>query len=612
MQKIVLTACLGLSVLSAQAQLNVDLLYQNDYPENMSNIWGWTAPGGEEYVILGSFDGTYLIDITDPSSPDELQFIDGNNSTWRQIAVWDHYAYVVNESGGGLLCIDLSGLPGTAAYAFSDADGAGLTTAHQVWADENGYVYVFGSNLDGGSSVILNANADPMDPPMVGSTDTWYVHHGFARGDTLYESNIYQGWFSVWDVSDKSMPVLLATQETPGTFTHNVVPSDNGQFLFTTDEKSNGSLAAYDISDLSDIQYQSEFRANPGTSSIPHYAWYFDGFVVTAWYKDGVIITDATHPEFMIKTGYYDTHPGSGSGFSGAWGCYPYFPSGTLVVSDISEGFFVLHPTYVHASFVEGTITDSDSGLPVFGATASLLTLSGTTVSSSLDGGYITGAVADGIYTLEVSKAGYATASIPVSLSAGVTLAEDILLEPVTATCESPVILGASSITSSSAYLDWTNVGADQYSVIYKKVGGSGTIHTTTATNYLATGLESCSTYKWAVRASCPDGSKKKSVFGTFFTGGASCRDGALTVVEDISVFPNPAAGIITVVVADEADITSLLVLDVLGNMVLQATVSADNFGMVQLDCSALAAGSYRIIAETGEQFFTAPLQVIH
>ena len=67
-------------------------------------------------------------------------------------------------------------------------------------------------------------------------------------------------------------------------------------------------------------------------------------------------------------------------------------------------------------------------------------------------------------------------------------------------------------------------------------------------------------------------------------------QDGALTVVEDISVFPNPAADIITVVVADEADITSLLVLDVLGNMVLQATVSADNFGMVQLDCSALAA----------------------
>ena len=62
-----------------------------------------------------------------------------------------------------------------------------------------------------------------------------------------------------------------------------------------------------------------------------------------------VIITDATHPEFMIKTGYYDTHPGSGS-FSGAWGAILIFPSGTLVVSDISEGF-VLHPTYVHTSF---------------------------------------------------------------------------------------------------------------------------------------------------------------------------------------------------------------------------------------------------------------------
>ena len=49
----------------------------------------------------------------------------------------------------------------------------------------------------------------------------------------------------------------------------------------------------------------------------------------------------------------------------------------------------------------------------------------------------------DGIYTLEVSK-GYATASIPVSLSVQVSHAEDILLEPVTATRESPVILGAS------------------------------------------------------------------------------------------------------------------------------------------------------------------------
>lgn len=109
--------------------------------------------------------------------------------------------------------------------------------------------------------------------------------------------------------------------------------------------------------------------ANPGTSSIPHYAWYFDGFVVTAWYKDGVIITDATHPEFMIKTGYYDTHPGSGSGFSGAWGAILIFLQEHWWYL-ISLKVFVLHPTYVHASFVEGTITDSDSGLPVFGATA--------------------------------------------------------------------------------------------------------------------------------------------------------------------------------------------------------------------------------------------------
>ncbi len=42
--------------------------------------------------------------------------------------------------------------------------------------------------------------------------------------------------------------------------------------------------------------------------------------------------------------GYYDTDtdPTTYSGFSGAWGTYPYFPSGLVIASDMKKGLFVL------------------------------------------------------------------------------------------------------------------------------------------------------------------------------------------------------------------------------------------------------------------------------
>lgn len=432
MKKVLL---LLLAVLAGQfvfAQLNTELLGQLSYSDDLSNVWGWTSDDGHEYAIVGTFDGTSIVDITDPTDPTEIQFIDGANSIWRQIGVWSHYAYVANESGGGILCIDLENLPitGVADFAFSDG-GIGITTSHILYCDEAGTIYVFGSNKHSGSTVMLDATADPMDPPYLGATDDWYVHHGFARNDTLYESNIYEGWFSVWDVSDKSSPVLLATQETPGVFTHNVVAMDNGIHLFSTDEVTNGSLGAYDISDLSDIQYKGEFRPTPGTNSIPHYTWNKEHWLTTAWYRDGLVITDNSHPEAIVMTGWYDTSPLSGNGFNGAWGVYPYFPSGNVVVSDIEEGLFVLGVDYVSAAFLSGTVTDASTSAPLFGVSVELSDPSGST-STALDGGYITGLATAGTYSATYSKPGYITATVTgIVLENGVTTIEDVELEPL-------------------------------------------------------------------------------------------------------------------------------------------------------------------------------------
>ena len=39
----------------------------------------------------------------------------------------------------------------------------------------------------------------------------------------------------------------------------------------------------------------------------------------------------------MVEVAYYDSYPGSGWGFDGCWGTYP-FTSGNIISSDINSG----------------------------------------------------------------------------------------------------------------------------------------------------------------------------------------------------------------------------------------------------------------------------------
>lgn len=420
------------------AQLNIDFLGQLEYGVQLSNLTGWADGAGNEYAIVGTEDGTSIVDITDPTTPEEVQFIDGVNSIWREVRTWENYAYVVTEGGGGLLCIDLSGLPDDIDYNLTDC-GVGLSSGHTVFCDENGIVHVFGSNLAGGGDIMFNADvANPLEPEYVGEVPDWYIHDGYVRGDTLWAGNIYEGHFSVWDLSDKTDPELLATQNTPHNFTHNTWLSDDGNYLFTTDEVTNATVASYDVSDLTDIQELDQFRANPGTNSIPHNTFVFGDFLVTAYYRDGVVITDATNPDILIKTGEYDTSPLSGDGFNGAWGCWPYLPSGNIIVSDMGEGLFILGPTYVHACYIEGNVTDASTGANIFGAAVEIVT---TPVETSTDivGHYASGLADEGTYDITFSKTGYESKTVTgVNLTSGDIVVVDVELEP----------LGSTSITS--------------------------------------------------------------------------------------------------------------------------------------------------------------------
>ena len=61
-------------------------------------------------------------------------------------------------------------------------------------------------------------------------------------------------------------------------------------------------------------------------------------------YVSGLQILDISDPVNPKEVGHFDTVPWgeNAPGFAGSWSNYPYFESGTIVVSSITEGVFLV------------------------------------------------------------------------------------------------------------------------------------------------------------------------------------------------------------------------------------------------------------------------------
>ena len=426
------------------AQLNITEVGHLDYQalrsSDLSNLWGYVDEEGNEYALVGvngangqnNTGGFSIVDVTDPADPQEVFFTSGPNSIWREIKTYGDHAYITTEAEGGLMIVDLSPLPQSTDLPVTIFQGDGWITSHSLFIDETiGRLYINGANRGNGGCILYDLTQDPMAPVEVGEFDTWYVHDCYARGGLLYAAHILDGFLSIVDVSDPASPVLLGTQHTPNNFTHNCWLDDTGNFLYTTDEKPNSYVASYNVSDPSDIQFLDKLQTAPGSTAIVHNTYWLNGYVVQSYYTEGVSIYDVTQPDNMVEVGHYDTSPFTGDGFNGAWGVYPYLPSGNLLVSDIEGGLFILAPTYVQACWLEGMITDAQDGDPVNQAT---LTITGTTASGTtgFTGSYSTGWAVAGTYEVAVSAPGYEPTTVTgVVLQNGQTTLLDVELVPL-------------------------------------------------------------------------------------------------------------------------------------------------------------------------------------
>ncbi|MBL7776275.1 MAG: choice-of-anchor B family protein, partial [Saprospiraceae bacterium] len=373
--------------------------------QKLANIWGY-ASGGQEYALVGGRNGMIIVDVTDPNNPAQIVQIPGVASDWREIRTYSHYAYIVSEGANSKIqIVDLNDLPDPNPDYHTVDGGSGITKGHALHIDEvKGYLYIYGSNLNGGRAQIYNLNNDPYNPSYVGFVNfIGYVHDGYVNNDKMYAAHIYTGQVAIVNLTNKTNPTLLGTFNTPNNFPHNTWLT--GNTLLTTDEVSNSYLTSYDVTNPSNITELDRIQLTPGSGSIVHNTHILDNYAVTSWYKDGFAIVDVSRPANMVVVGKYDTYPdGSGNGFEGCWGVYPYLPSGTILASNIraintnNGELWVLTPTYVRGCYLEGAVTDATNGNPLPGANVQILTTSTSGVTNA-SGLYKIGQLQSGTFT---------------------------------------------------------------------------------------------------------------------------------------------------------------------------------------------------------------------
>jgi choice-of-anchor B domain-containing protein len=347
------------------------------------SVWGWvdTSDNNKEYAIQGSSSGTYIIDVSTPTSPVVKDFIPGRrgNCIWREYKTYSHYLYAISDdaSPNSFQIIDLSYLPDSVHVVYDDVtifershtlyiDGDKLYCGSVTLPSAGGYYSMAVYSLTNPELPVLIRTLNQDDPSIS------FAHDMFVRNDTVYASCGNQGLFIYKLNADSTLSLINSLTSYPDQgYNHSSSLTANGQTLIFCDEvPRNLSVKLINVSDLQNISIESTFKSNEGATAHNPYI-IGNNRAVIAYYQDGVQIYNIGNPALPVKTGYFDTDTTdgannnyniSGSAYRGCWGAYVHLPSGIILASDMQNGLFVLDASIAlgindHKTTVENKIT---------------------------------------------------------------------------------------------------------------------------------------------------------------------------------------------------------------------------------------------------------------
>ncbi len=346
--------------------------------ERVSDAWGWTDPEtGREYGLVGRSGGAAVVDVTDAVNPVYLGVIPANRSGARDLKVYADHLFFTGDGAGahGLVVFDLTRLRDVASPPVEfapDLRWDGIGSAHNLIIDTGaGTAFTVSTSGDGhtcGGGLVMIDIRQPLAPEFAGCyTDTeglifqgrthdaqCLVYDGpdmdYRGRELCFASN--ETALRIVDVTDKSNPRPISAAAYPGVaYIHQGWLSDDRRYFFLDDEldelvgtTDRTKTIVWDVTDLDDPVVIADYY---GPNNATDHNLYVKGDrMYQANYQAGFRIVDISDPENLREVGHFDTTPYGADppGFNGAWTAFPYFESGTVLVTSMLEGVFLLKP----------------------------------------------------------------------------------------------------------------------------------------------------------------------------------------------------------------------------------------------------------------------------
>ena len=351
--------------------------------------WGWKDPeSGRYYAIMARSNGTSFVDVTDPESPVYLGNLPSTSgeSGWRDVKVYSNHAFIVADAipGHGMQVFDLTRLRGVGTpQEFSvDTLYSEIGGAHNVAINEDtGFAYIVGANDCSGGFHMVDIRT-PKSPVFAGCySSDGYTHdvqcltysgpdQDHQGAEICFASN--GGSFSIVDVSDKSAPVRLGKIFTYPlkSYVHQGWLDESQSVFFLGDEVderdfgSNTRTLMIDVRDLDQPVYSGAHLHS--TSVVDHNMYVKGNYLYQANYLGGLRILriDRGQSTGLTEVAFFDTAPELDNlAFDGAWNVYPFFDNGTILVSDISDGLFLLRASLADDAAASAPINGQISGV---------------------------------------------------------------------------------------------------------------------------------------------------------------------------------------------------------------------------------------------------------
>ena len=371
-----ITACVG-GLAGTYPCSNVDLLAFLPLSQigggSGSDIWGWTdSTDGKEYAIMGLSTGTAFVDISDPVNPVYLGLLPKHtsNSSWRDIKTYDDHAFIGSEaSNSGMQVFDLTQLRSVVSPPVTFTETAfygGFGDSHDIAINEDS-AYAYGVGLGGG-----NCNGglhfvdilSPTNPLNAGCFSADGYSHDAQCVNYIGPDADHQGkeicfayntdTLTIVDVSNKAAPVQISRTGYPNRgYTHQGWLTEDQAYLLLGDELDERDIPAvtntrtliWNVQDLDNPLYTGDY-IGPSTA-IDHNQYIVGNYSYQANYTSGLRILDISDiaNSNLVEVGIFDIYPSSESAtFNGAWGVYPFFASGIVIVSGIEQGLYILQP----------------------------------------------------------------------------------------------------------------------------------------------------------------------------------------------------------------------------------------------------------------------------